>query len=64
MEKILRLLVENSTLALQSVWEGEQARAGLIACFLAVLELIKRGTIRAVQKTSYGEIFLVKVFLN
>ncbi|MBI2070223.1 MAG: segregation/condensation protein A [Elusimicrobia bacterium] len=64
MEKIQRLLIEKSTLPLKEVWESEQARGGLIACFLAVLELIKRGFLRAVQKGPYGEIFLVKVLLS
>ncbi|MBI4667689.1 MAG: segregation/condensation protein A [Elusimicrobia bacterium] len=59
--KIMELISRDSTMALKAVWEGEKERGGLIASFLAVLELIKRGAIRAVQKAPYGEIILVKV---
>lgn len=63
-DKILDMLAANHTLPLDSVWRGEGRREALVACFLAVLELIKRGVVRAVQKQPFGEIFLVKVLLQ
>ncbi len=63
-DKIMNLLAERHTLPLDEVWKGESRREALVACFLAVLELIKRGIIRAVQKHAFGEIFLIKVLMQ
>ncbi|MBI4064166.1 MAG: segregation/condensation protein A [Elusimicrobia bacterium] len=63
-EKIMSLLAGKNAVAIADIWRDETARGGLVACFLAILELIKRGSVRAAQKTPYGEIFLVKVLLS
>ena len=63
-DKILALLAKSDTVAIEDVWRDETVRAGLVACFLAILELMKRGSIHAVQKKPYGEIYLVKALLN
>ncbi|MBI4370630.1 MAG: segregation/condensation protein A, partial [Elusimicrobia bacterium] len=60
MEKIERLLAGRATLALTEIWADETSRLGLVACFLAILELIKRSAIRVMQQGVFGEIHLVK----
>lgn len=63
-EKILSLLKEKPSFPLEDVFEGEATRHGLITCFLAILELIKRGVVTALQKRPFGEIYLAKLAVN
>lgn len=60
-EKIERMLLERATLPLVEIWSDETSKLGLIACFLAILELIKRSAVRVAQQGAFAEILLVKV---
>ncbi len=63
-EKIIKLIQERGNFPIEVVFENETTRHGLVACFLAILELIKRGMITALQKAPFGEIYLARVPVN
>lgn len=63
-EKILNLLKEQGQAHLTQVFTGETTRLGMIACFLAILELIKQGEITALQREPFGEIYLARITVH
>lgn len=56
--QILDLLEAKKSFPLDAVFAQESTRPGLISCFLAILELIKRGVLVVLQKQPFGEIYL------
>lgn len=58
---ILGKLEAHSRTSFLSLFPQYASRLEIIATFLAMLELIKLGTIRAVQSKDFGEIYLYKV---
>ena len=59
-EKILFLLEQHPHVTLREIFSDERKRAGILACFLALLELIKLNKIIARQAELFGEIRLFK----
>lgn len=59
-EKILNMLKTRETLSLSDIFDGEPTKHALVACFLAMLELIKRGFLMALQQANCGEIVLAR----
>lgn len=58
MEKIIKLLKERQWILLDNVFEGEIKKGAVIACFLALLELIKIRRIMAKQDGPFTEVRL------
>ncbi len=60
MEKILFLLSERSMIPWEDLFVDERKRRGIIACFLAMLELTKLQKIFIRQEVNFGKISLFK----
>jgi segregation and condensation protein A len=60
MDKILHMLKRRSSIKLIDVFVGERRRRAILACFLALLELIKVQKIFARQDSSFGDILIYK----
>ena len=60
MEKILFLLSEKSTIEWEELFSDERKRRGIIACFLAMLELSKLQKIFIRQDANFGKIRIFK----
>ena len=60
MEKILFLISQHGHVTLREVFADERYRRAILACFLAMLELIKQGKISARQVEILGEIRIFK----
>lgn len=60
MEKILFLLERSPHITLREIFADERFRRAILACFLAMLELIKAGKISARQVEICGEIRIFK----
>ncbi|MCX5783885.1 MAG: segregation/condensation protein A, partial [Elusimicrobia bacterium] len=56
MEKILNLLSERPWVLIDEIFGGEKRRAGVVTCFLALLELMKLKKIISRQDKPLGEI--------
>ncbi|MEK6544475.1 MAG: segregation/condensation protein A [Elusimicrobiota bacterium] len=63
-ERITKLLEQAGSVPLASIFSAENSRLGIIACFLAILELIKRREITALQQEAFGEIFISRMASN
>lgn len=59
-EKILFHLENHPHLTLRELFADERRRPGILACFLALLELIKTGKVVARQAELFGEIRIFK----
>ncbi|MBI4055882.1 MAG: segregation/condensation protein A [Elusimicrobia bacterium] len=59
-QKILFLLDKAPLITLREIFRGEYKRLGVIACFLALLELVKTGKIFCRQKELFGEVQIFK----
>lgn len=55
-EKILNMFKEREWILLDEVFLNETRKAGIITCFLALLELIKQRQIIAIQDIPFGEV--------
>ncbi|MCX5789155.1 MAG: segregation/condensation protein A, partial [Elusimicrobia bacterium] len=60
MQKILFLLESKPYMTFRDAFKDERKRLGILACFMAVLELIKLQKIFARQDRHFGEILLYK----
>lgn len=60
MEKILFLLSQHPHMTLRELFADERRKPAVLACILAMLELIKMGKIVARQSEIYGEIRIFK----
>jgi segregation and condensation protein A len=60
MEKILFLLETQPRLPLAELFADERRRGGVLACFLAMLELIKQRKIVARQEKVFGSVYVFK----
>jgi segregation and condensation protein A len=58
--RILAALVEGERVSFPSLFENLEERALVIATFIALLELIRRGAVRAWQEDRGGEIYLAR----
>jgi segregation and condensation protein A len=58
MEKIIKLLKEKKWLLIDDIFEDETTKPAVIACFLALLELIKLKRIMAKQDKPFREVRL------
>lgn len=56
--RILAALVEGERITFDSLFETLEDRALVIATFIALLELIRRGAVRAIQEVRYGPIYV------
>lgn len=59
-EKILFLLSQHPHLTLKELFSDERRKLAILACILAMLELIKMGKIVARQSETFGEIRIFK----
>ncbi|MFC1522623.1 segregation and condensation protein A [Elusimicrobiota bacterium] len=59
-DKINAMMEGKITIALSELFKTETTKGALVACFLAILELIKQGKLIALQKISFDEIYLSK----
>ena len=57
-EHILRTLAENSHLRFAAIYRGLAVKMEVVVTFIAILDLLKRGHVRANQSKMYGEIWL------
>jgi len=55
-EKLLKLLSDKAMIAWEELFAGERKRRGIIACFLAMLELVKLQKIFIRQDANFGKI--------
>lgn len=60
MRQVLAALQDDQMLKFKSLMEDARTRLEIVVSFLAVLELIKLRTVRAVQEVPLGEIVLVR----
>jgi segregation and condensation protein A len=60
MEKILFLLSSRSSIQWEELFADERKRRGIIACFLAMLELTKLQKIFIRQDANFGKIRIFK----
>jgi len=60
MEEIILLLANSSKITLSELIESSRSRIELITCFLAILELVRLGRVIALQKESFGPIFIFR----
>lgn len=60
MSKILGLLERKPYVPFREIFEGEHRRAGVITCFLALLELIKTQQVFARQEGAFADILIYK----
>lgn len=60
-EFILRVVVEGASVRFADLFGSVTSRLEVVATFLALLELIRLGQIRAVQNEEFGEILLVRL---
>jgi segregation and condensation protein A len=58
MERIRGALSEAGQLSFAGLFEGSTSRAEIVTTFIALLELIRLGFVRAVQKRAFGEILI------
>ena len=58
--KIIEITTQQSSVRFSHLLDRAQTRVEIIVTFLAILELIKRGQIRAAQEGLFGEIILVR----
>ncbi|MCL6591235.1 MAG: segregation/condensation protein A [Firmicutes bacterium] len=61
MAELLDLIAGQGSIYFSRVFSGVHTKAGLITCFLAVLELIRLRKIMACQETVFGEIVLTGI---
>ncbi len=59
-KKVLGLLENRSCVTWEEIFRDERRRPGIIACFLAILELIKLQKIFARQEGTFGRIMIFK----
>ncbi len=59
-EKILQLLENKPYVLLRDIFEGERKRRAIIACFMALLELIKTQRVFARQEAPYAQVLIYK----
>ena len=57
---ILHMLVERTSISLQSLFDRAKSKVEMVTVFLALLELIKIHSILAVQKELFGEIEIMR----
>lgn len=57
-EELIAILVQESPTTFQALFAGQTDRLQIVGRFLALLELIRRGRIRAEQETVFGTIYL------
>ncbi|MBI3298777.1 MAG: segregation/condensation protein A [Elusimicrobia bacterium] len=60
MDKILAMLAEKPYVTLREIFVGERRRKAIIACFLALLELIKLQRVFGRQEGPFAEILIYK----
>lgn len=59
MERLQALCVPGRTMAFRDLFAGPRTRAYVVGVFLALLELMKRGLVLAVQEEEFGDIQVV-----
>jgi len=59
MEQILQRLAQQGPVAFSDLFEGAVDRSRLVGVFLALLELVKAGKVRAEQNELFGEIWIL-----
>ena len=57
-EHILQILAENSRLRFEELFQGMTVKMEVVVTFVAMLDLLKSGRVRANQSKVYGEIWL------
>jgi segregation and condensation protein A len=57
-EHILRTLAENTHLRFEELFQGMTVKMEVVVTFIAMLDLLKSGQVRANQSKMYGEIWL------
>ncbi len=58
-EQIIDILKQTNSAPFSKIFEGRNKRTELIGLFLAVLELIRQGIVKAEQDKPFGEIYLI-----
>jgi segregation and condensation protein A len=58
MERIRSVLRDSGPVSFASLFAGAWSRAEVVTTFIALLELIRLGAARAIQKRTFGEILI------
>lgn len=58
-DRLRRILVPGTRVPFTALFEAERSRAYVVGVFLAILELMKRGFVFAVQEQEFGEIDVI-----